>query len=726
MKKKTLLTTALSLCLCTALAADLNITTKHTTLLLTATEGEPLKFRYYGDRLSATDADNCQKWWWDAMPTFGTSFNYPSCLQVAHADGNQTTSLEVRSVEQKSVDEGQLTRVTQRDKMYALTVVSCYLAHADVDVIETWTEITNDEKKQIVLGNYDSAFLPIRRGNVWVSHLHGTWADETNITSEPLNDGGLVVSNTDGTRNAHQSHPELMFSLDGEPQENSGRVIGAALCWNGNYKLRVETTDMDYHLFSAGIDSYASAYHLDKGKTLCTPHLALTYSTEGLGGASRNYHDWARDCGKVMHGDRERDILLNSWEGVYFNVNADVMAGMMNDIAALGGELFVMDDGWFGDKYQRNNDSSTLGDWTVDTKKLPDGIEGLLAEAKKAGVKFGIWIEPEFTNTKSELYEKHPDWVLRAGSRPLQLGRGGTQLLLDLCNPKVQDFVFGVVDNLFGKYPDLAYIKWDCNTPLENYGSGYLPQDKQSNIYVDYVNGLEKVLKRIREKYPDRTIQACGSGGGRTNYGFMPYFDEFWVSDNTDALQRIYIQWGTSYFYPAISMAQHVSSSPNHNTGRVIPIKFRFDVAMSGRLGMEMQPKEMSQEEYDFSKEAIKTYKGIRRTVQMGDQYRLVAPMGGSNMASLMYVSKDKQDAVLFAYKLRHMKMKHFPTVRLSGLEADAQYTLHELNVATGDKPCELDGKTFSGRYLMNTGLDVLLSSEKEYSSRVFALSKNK
>ncbi|MCF0244822.1 MAG: alpha-galactosidase [Bacteroidaceae bacterium] len=723
MKKLSVLLFAFMAAVLSLQAKDFIVSTNNTSLLLTAKEGEALKVRYYGDKVTMADFDGSPKWFWDAYPVFGTSFNYPSCLQLQHADGNQTLALEYKSMSEEAVNDGKVYRILMKDKIYPLEVTVCYQTHNSTDVIETWTEITNNEKKTILLNHYDSGFLPIHRGDVWTSHLHGTWANETRITTEKVEEGGMYIANTDGTRNAHTTHPEIMISLDGKPQENSGRCIGAVLCWNGNYKLRMETTDLDYHLFFAGIDDYASQYHLDAGKTFTTPKLALTYSDKGLGGVSRNIHKWARN-GMIAHGNRVRDILLNSWEGVYLDIKEKEMAAMMDDIAALGGELFVMDDGWFGDKYPRNVDNSSLGDWVVDTRKLPNGIEGLLAQAKKSGVKFGIWIEPEMSNTVSELYEKHPDWALTAGGRPLQLGRGGTQFVLDMTNPKVQDFVVKVVDDLFGKFPELYYIKWDANCPIANYGSPYLPKDRQSNLYVDYVLGLDKTLKRIREKYPDKVIQACGSGGGRTNYGAMPYFDEFWVSDNTDALQRVYLQWGTSYFYPAISMAQHVSTSPNHNTQRNIPIKFRFDVASSGRLGMEMQPKEMNEQEFAFSKKAIAEYKRIRETVQFGDQYRLISPYDNPDIASLMYVSESKDKAVFFAYKLRHYKYTRYPLVRMAGLDPNATYKIREINVADEKRRSPLDGKSVSGRVLMNSGIDVTFDMNDEFASRVFELVK--
>ena len=535
-----------------------------------------------------------------------------------------------------------------------------------------------------------------------------------------------VIKNKDGVRNSHTAHAEVMFSLDGRPQENVGRTIGAALCYTGNYKLRIDTDDSEYHQFFAGINEENSQYHLQKGETFATPVLALTYSDEGLSGASRNFHRWGRTY-KLAHGDKPRKILLNSWEGVYFDINQQGMEQMMADIESMGGELFVMDDGWFGDKYQRNSDNSSLGDWVVDTRKLPEGIEGLLRDAKKHHVGFGIWIEPEMSNTTSELYEKHPEWIVKAPQRDPVLGRGGTQVVLDLGNPEVQDFVFGVVDDLMSKYPEIEYIKWDANMAIMNHGSNYLTADNQSHMYIEYHRGFESVCNRIRAKYPDLTIQACASGGGRANWGYLPWFDEFWVSDNTDALQRIYMQWGTSYFFPAIAMASHISSAPNHQVFRTVPIKYRIDVAMSGRLGMEIQPKNMTEEEKEICRKAIADYKMIRPVVQFGDIYRLVSPYDRLGVASLMYTSPEKDKAVFYWWKMETFYNQHLPRVRMAGLDPAKMYRVKELN-RIDNESLPFEGKTYSGKFLMKNGLEIPYTHKvdyhklNDYASRVLYL----
>lgn len=430
-------------------------------------------------------------------------------------------------------------------------------------------------------------------------------------------------------------------------------------------------------IISSFINEDNSAYNLKKDETFVTPPVAYTYSNEGKSGVSRNFHSWARNH-KLAHGNDLRKILLNSWEGVYFDINEQGMDQMMQDISSMGGELFVMDDGWFGVKYPRNNDSTSLGDWTVDTSKLPNGIQGLIDTAKKNNIKFGIWIEPEMTNSLSELYEQHSEYVIKPTNREPVQGRGGTQLVLDLSNPKVQDLVFNVVDTLMTNYPEIDYIKWDANAPIMNHGSQYLSADNQSHLYIDYWKGFEKTLDRIRAKYPDLTIQDCASGGGRANYGILPWFDEFWVSDNTDALQRVYMQWGTSHFFPAVAMASHISAAPNHQTFRTIPLKYRIDVAMSGRLGMEIQPKNMTDDEKALCRNAIAEYKEIRPVVQQGDIYRLLSPYDHKGAASLMYVAPDKNDAVFYWWKTESFVNEQLPRVKMAGLDPDKMYVVHE------------------------------------------------
>ena len=701
-----------------------SVNTAHNSLILSAREGQAPGFLYFGAKIADADAlrfAGIRSL--NAYPAYGQGEVREEAIEVTHGDGNMSLDLVVEGVSTSASKDGDIACITLKDKAYDFRVKLYYKAFNDVDMIEIWTEIINGEKKPVLLRKFDSAFLPVRTGDVWVSHLYGTWANEGRLVEEPLQRGMLRIENKDGVRNSHTSHAEIMLSLDGKPSENSGSVIGAALCYSGNYHIDIITNDTDYHRIFAGICPDNSTLTLAPGESFRTPELALTYSDEGLSGASRNFHRWAR-AHKVAHGDRERKILLNSWEGVYFNINEPGMDQMMADIASMGGELFVMDDGWFGDKYPRLNDSSSLGDWVVDKNKLPNGIQGLVDAADRHGIRFGIWIEPEMANTVSELYEKHPDWIINAAGRDVVKGRGGSQVILDMGNPAVQDFVFGIVDGLMTKYPRIDYIKWDANMTVASHGSTKLPADRQSELYIRYHQGLAAVCERIRAKYPDLTIQACASGGGRANYGVLPWFDEFWVSDNTDALQRIYMQWGTSYFFPSITMASHISAVPNHTVYRVTPLKFRIDVAMSGRLGMELQPKDMTPEEIAQCKQAIADYKSVRPVVQFGDIYRLVSPYDNLGIASLMYCSQDKSEAVFYWWRIENFYDNHPPRVKMAGLDPDRMYRVEELDKAPG-RPLSFEGRSFSGSFLMNVGLEMPSGFSREmmgYSSRVLHL----
>ena len=703
------------------LAKDILVNTPNTTLLLKAEEGKPLHVSYYGEKISSvSQVYDAFSLWEEAYPAFGAGCQEITALDVKHADGNMSTELVYQSDAQQAEANATVYTVTLKDKIYDFEVDVCYRAYNNCDVIETWTVIRNNEKKPIVLQKYASGFMPFRQGDAWVTHQHGSWGAESQITEEPLKAGVFEVHDMNGAKNAVINRPNIMVSLDGKPRENEGRVVGAVLCWSGNFRMTIDTQGKRVHRLVAGINEAHSQYELKKGETFTTPELAFAYSNEGMGGVSRSYHRWARLNNKVHNGQQLRKILLNSWEGVYLNVSQDGMEKMMDGVKSLGGELFVMDDGWFGDKYQRSVDDCALGDWVTDTRKLPKGVPALEKAAADRGLKWGIWIEPEMTNTKSELYEKHPDWIVCHPTRTPITGRGGTQLILDMSNPKVQDFVFGVVDNIMKETPNTYYIKWDANFEIHNFGSHYLSADNQSHLYVDYHLGLKKTLERIRAKYPDLVIQCCASGGGRVNYGLMPYFEEFWVSDNTDAQQRLFIQWGTSMFFPSCAMAQHVSASPNHQTGRVIPLKFRFDVAMTGRLGMEMKPSDLNEKETEFARKAVQTYKDIRPIIQQGNLYRILSPYDKTGFCSEMFITDDKSEAVFFAYKFEQYVDLFRPRFHFAGLDPNATYELMELNRQGGADHWE--GKRITGTFLMKQGIEIALNGQ--FASKVIKLKK--
>lgn len=691
-------------------AKEYSLSTPNSTLIISATEGEVPYFLYYGSRVEVGDvkASGRALSKQEAYPAYGTYCHKPFASLIKQFDGDNAVKLIVKKVTEST--NGNLTTLSilLRDVAHpTLAVKLNYSAYSDLDIVKMNTEYINEGKKPVVLQKYMSAVLPIQSDNCVLLHLAGSAQNECNEIVEPLNDGIRVISAQSVSHISQCSNASFMLGLEGHINERDCPVIAGTLVWMGNYYFEFNNSLLNSAstLFMGGINPAASDYTLAGNKSFATPEMVFTYTTNGKGEASRTLHRWARKY-QLLDGTKEREVLLNSWEGVRFDTTEANLEPMITDFAALGGEMFVIDDGWFGAKYPRDNDKSSLGDWGVATSKLPNGIRPLIDLTHKHGMKFGIWIEPEMVNIKSELYEKHPDWVLRHPDFEPTAGRGGGQLILDLTNPKVQNFVFEVVDKLLTENPDIEYIKWDNNMSMRNTQSLYLPKELQSNLQVDYILGLEKVLKQIRAKYPNVIIQLCAGGGARLNYGFMPYFQEMWTSDQTDAYHRILIQWGAMNFYPSNMLAAHVSSAINKHTQRLIPIKFRFDVASMCRLGMEMVPAHLNSAERDYAKRAIAEYKTIRPVVQQGDLYRLISPYESSrNFASLMYVNEVKDRAVLFAYRFHFRRDMSNVILRLQGLKENAKYRIREVTPEYEDKPVAINGNVISGRMLMNEGI---------------------
>lgn len=647
----------------------------------------------------------------------GTGYREPA-LRVTHSDGDLNTELAYLGHQQKILAAGNVTETTiaLQDKKQSLLVELVIRAYMRENVFTQRVVIKNMQKGSVILHNFYSSYLPLRAKRYYLTSFHGAWAQEMFMEESPLNHGIKTIENKMGVRTTHTENPSFLLSLDTPLNEHAGDVIGGALAWSGNYKLNFQIDEFDILSITAGMNPYASEYRLAPGEAFHTPEMIYTYSTSGAGGVSRNLHDWARRY-NVYDAETIRPTLLNSWEGAYFTFNEKTLTDMMDEAADMGLEMFVLDDGWFGNKYPRNSSNQGLGDWQVARDKLPRGISYLADYAVNKGLQFGIWIEPEMVNPKSELAENHPEWIVQAKDRPVPTTRG--QWLLDMTNPQVQEFVFGVFDDVMQQSENISYIKWDANRHVESVGSAFLPADRQSHFWIEYIRGLYNVYERIRTKYPQVLIQACSSGGGRVDYGALKYHQEVWTSDNTDARSRIFIQYGTNMIYPALVTGSHVSAVPNHQTGNITPLKFRFDMAMSGRFGMELQPKDLSGEEKIFARKAIENYKGIRDIVMKGDLYRIISPYEGKGLYAIMYVSKDKKRAVVFDYCFEYQgRTRNSQLLRLHGLDPQKRYKLSELNV---DKSSFWgNNKLFPGEYLMYEGINPRL--QKIYDSAIFLL----
>ena len=618
-------------------------------------------------------------------------------IRVTHADGSPSLDLKYIRHESQSVADGVvLTKVYLKDPQYPFEVTMYYKAYQNEDVIEQWTAIRHTEKKSVVLHNYASANLYIPAQNYYLTHFHGDWASEMNPTEVPLTEGIKILDTKLGTRADLFQPPSFLVSLNQPADEDRGEVIAGTLAWSGNYQLAFEVDPLHNLRLMAGINPYASAYTLAPATEFVTPAFLFTYSTQGKGGASRSLHRWARKH-RIPQGEGNRLTLLNNWEATYFDFNEEKLTTLFADGKKLGVDLFLLDDGWFGNKYPRNNDRAGLGDWQENVKKLPHGLGYLVKEAETAGVKFGIWLEPEMVSPKSELYEKHPEWVIKLPNRAEYYYRN--QLVLDLSNPKVQDFVYELVNGILTKNPTLGFIKWDCNAVIYNAYSATI--QNQSHLYVDYVHGLYKVLDRLRAKYPTLPMMLCSGGGGRVDYGALKYFTEYWPSDNTDGLERVFIQWNYSYFFPAIASCNHVTDWGKQ------PIKFRTDVAMMGKIGYDIVVSKLTEPELAFSQQALKTYERVKNVIWQGDLFRLSSPYT-SDVASAMYVSAAQDRAMWFTYLVKsRYRAGSLAAIKLKGLNPDKKYSIQELNVYPGTSSAiNKNTATYSGNYLMTIGFN--------------------
>jgi len=649
----------------------------------------------------------------EAYIPFGGSDLFESAIRTIHNDNNP--SLELRYVTHRvNKLDGNVTEtvIELKDSRYPFLVNLHYKAYFKDNVIEQWTEIVHHEKKPLTLYLYASSMLHLSAKAYWLTQFHSDWAQEMRMQEGPLTSGIKVIDSKLGTRADFYQTPFFMLALNGQASENDGEVLAGTLAWTGNFRFTFEVDNRNSLRIISGINPYASEYSLKPGEIFKTPAFVFAYSNKGKEAVSQSLQRWSRE-NALLDSDKPRMTLLNNWEATLFNFDEPKLKALIGDAGKLGVDMFLLDDGWFANKYPRNSDKSSLGDWETNRTKLPNGISSLVKEADRNGVKFGIWIEPEMVNPKSELYEKHPDWIIRLPNRDEHYMRN--QLVLDLPNPKVQDFVFGVVDRLMVENPDIAYIKWDCNRPMTNGFSPYL-KDRQSHLYIDYVRALYSVFERVRTKYPHLPIMLCSGGGGRIDYGALKYFTEFWPSDNTDPLERIYIQWGYSHYMPAIATCNHITSWGKQS------IKFRTDVAMMGKMGFDIQISHLSDKELEFCQNAVKNYKRISEVVWYGNLYRLVSPYE-ENRAVVMYSNERKTKAVLFSYTMNTRYDEVFNLVKLRGLDETAKYKIEEINLLTGvTSKQSFHGKIFSGDYLMKVGLPV--SSNQPLSSSVLEITE--
>ena len=625
----------------------------------------------------------------EEYPAQGGAKYTEACLSATFESG--TRDLDLRYVGAEWT--GDTLNIHLNDAVYPLAVALHYRAHAATDLIERWVTVQNTGADTVELNRVWSAqwHAPVQQ-NYRLTHLTGRWIDEFRIQQQALTPGVMVLESRRLTTSHHHSP---FFQLDaGAATEEQGEVWFGTLAWSGNWKLAAEVTDFGQTRLSLGVNDWDFAWRLAAGQSFETPACFGGYTAGGFGAASRNLHEFIRTQ-VLPDGDVLSTVLYNSWEATFFDVDEPSQAELAEVAADLGVELFVVDDGWF---HGRNSDRAGLGDWWPDERKFPNGLTPLIERVKALGMDFGLWLEPEMVNPDSELYRAHPDWVIHFPRRPRTEARN--QLILNLARPDVQDYLITLLDDLLAKH-DIRFIKWDMNRNVSQPGWDTAPGDARE-LWVRYVQGLYRVWGTLKERHPGVTWQSCSGGGGRADLGILRLAQQVWISDNTHAAARLEIQDGYSRVFPANTMEAWVTDADKG----VLPLEFRFHVSMLGTLGLGGHLAKWTEAERDTARAQVALYKSLREVVQRGDVYRLRSAQQGA-FSAVQYVSKDRREAVLFAFRTHIARPTQLPPLSLRGLEEQALYTL------------EVSGETKSGAAWMSVGLDVPL---KDFGSVVWRL----
>ncbi|AIQ48657.1 alpha-galactosidase [Paenibacillus sp. FSL R7-0273] len=566
--------------------------------------------------------------------------------------------------------EADTLELVLEDHLTGLQVTLIYTVFNELDAIARSVQFNNKGTGSLSLQRALSASIDFRDDGYDILTFYGSHTNERNIARRPLMPG---IQSAESRRGASspQQNPFLALLRPGADEDN-GEVYALSLVYSGNFIAQAEVQQYRTTRVSIGINPFGFSWKLAPGGEFQTPETVLVYSGQGLGGMSRVFNKLYRT--RLCRGkfrDAERPVLINNWEATYFGFDEDKITEIASAGKALGMELFVLDDGWFG---KRDNDLSSLGDWTVDNRKLPGGLNSLVQRITGMDMQFGLWFEPEMVSPDSELYRNHPDWCLHVADRPRTVGRN--QLVLDLSRQDVCDYIAGAMGDILSSAP-ITYVKWDMNRHLTEIGSALLPAERQRETGHRYILGLYSILERLTSSFPEVLFESCSSGGGRYDAGMLYYMPQTWASDNTDAVSRLKIQYGNSMVYPAVSMGAHVSGVPNHQVSRSTPLGTRAHVAMSGNLGYELDLTQLSPEEKIHVKSQVALYKEIRPLIQFGDFYRILSPFEG-NETAWAFVSADQSEAVLAFFRVLSQPGERVPILKCKGLNPAYVYRHHE------------------------------------------------
>jgi len=639
-------------------------------------------------------------------------------LKISFADGNRDLVLHFVSSHATAGNY----EILMKDISREIRVTLRYSMDAESGILARSAVIENRDKAAVVVEQAAAAQWTLPAARYTVSYLTGRWGGEWTLNQEPIQGGSRVIESRRGST-GHQANPWFAISRDDSGKtvgplsagEEHGEVWFGALAWSGSWRITVERTQLDAVRVTGGFNPFDFGYKLNPGEKMETPIFYGGYSNHGLGGASRLLHHY-----ELVHilptapNPKPRPVIYNSWEATEFRVDEAGQEALAEKAASIGVDRFVMDDGWFG---QRKDDHAGLGDWYVNKEKFPNGLKPLIDKVHSLGMDFGLWVEPEMINPDSDLYRKHPDWVLNFPGRPRSESRN--QLVLNLARPDVRDYVEGFLDKILSEN-DIAFLKWDYNRNWSEPGWDAVPVDEQKKVYVEFVGNLYAILADLRKKHPKIEIESCSGGGGRVDLGILRYTDEVWPSDNTDPYDRLSMQNGFSYAYTPQVMMAWVTDSPHWGNNRATSLTYRMLSSMDGSLGIGANLNKWSAEDFATAKRLIAAYHAVQKTIVQGELYRLISPRDGSEFSATESVSGDRGQAVVFAYADATIQGRGFPLLELQGLDPDARYKLAFIE----GKALSGTLETASGDWWMHHGISLDLRGDFQAAS--FRLDREK
>lgn len=629
-------------------------------------------------------------------PFSGTGDFRESCIDIR--DKNGQSGLELLYAGHRIYDgkdklqglpavwgEGcQTLEIALEDVCVGVRVLLSYSVFEDSDALMRSVKVENIGTDAVYLERALSACLEMDDEDFEIISLSGAWARERHIKRQPLLSGSFVTESVRG-ESSHQDHP-FLAAVSQNCTQTCGDVYAMHFVYSGNFLAKAQRTQFGSLRMALGIHPDRFCWKLGAGETFQAPEAVLVYSDAGLGKMSRTLHDLYRNhLIRSSYKDKERPVLINNWEATYFDFHTEKLIEIAKQSAALGIEMLVMDDGWFG---HRENDDSSLGDWIVNEEKLPGGLKYLVDEVNKLGMKFGIWFEPEMISPDSKLYEKHPDWAFHLKGRTPSRARD--QLVLDLSRPEVVDYIYDSISNILHS-ANIEYVKWDMNRALSDIGSAALAPDRQGELSHRYMLAVYELQERLITEFPDLLLENCSSGGARFDPGMLYYSPQIWCSDDTDAIERLMIQEGTQLLYPMSAIGAHVSDCPNHTVGRVTPFETRGITALAGTFGYELDITRISEQERNMVPGQIAAYKKYAPLIREGDYYRIASYRENHKYDCYEIVSKDRSQAAVFFVQVMHEPSVKSRKIKLQGLSEHAVY--------------EVDGRQYTGAALMYAGL---------------------